>query len=683
MAGGIHNLIGSLVILPVLGAGGPGAVPLLGSDQPMAQAGRVETKESQAGPAGKPWRLPMTPAQIRKLLAEAVREQPGSFAPEVSLSFDLRGRDLAGLDLRDADLRRRDLRGWRLEGMDLTGANLEEANLPGVSLKGARLFGASTVFAKGLDLTGAQVHPFFMPGAGEPLGAIRWLDTEEGGRSGTVPPPGLVSGSDFALIFILPDGSQRKAITATGAGYYLGRAPDPRNTFLGLAVDARNTLWTLDRRKVHTHARWSSRLEDGGADLQSALHQIPMERMGELRSLQASRKGGLDLAFAHAFVILRKSGDQLGMMEFPYPKGFEGSQGLSTRDGKDLVIACRDLDRLLLTRPGEGRYRTVPLPAGTACEGLALGPGGEVWFTFTGKGGHGIGILDPPSLSATLAFLPPPTVGPELRRLGALALGPDGKSMWVCDGGGRIGRVRLGRGRLDLREFALPDGDRPLKIVPFAKDRMLFTLEGRSRIGSIRALEPVAPAGDQGTGAGEQAKGDLATSGQPRPAPARMTSRDRRERTLRHILREPGPAAGAETKASAGEAPEADRKDDPGALLQDLGVILSESALRHILGGHGYDRNPQKSQFAPAYSSREALTALLARGMDDSGAIGRIRSTTLRGSCKTLCRADGAGFVHDGKGWVATDWFVVITSLSMDGSVHIVETAHPVDPRGI
>ena len=278
------------------------------------------------------------------------------------------------------------------------------------------------------------------------------------------------------------------------------------------------------------------------------------------------------------------------------------ARAISTRDGEHLVIACRGVAALLLRRPRDGSYRLAALPDQTVCEGLARGPGGNLWFTFTGPGGHGVGILDPASLATDVHLLPPPPEGATPRRLGALALGPDRKSMWICDRGGRICRVRLEQGVLALREYALPEGDQPLTIVPFPGERMLFTVHGRSRIGSVKAVE--SPAERKARAAARTER-----------APVEAKAPKPRERAPEEKVQKPearGPAP-LETKAAsptAGPGAPAPRKEDrcPQALLRALGVILDTGARRHILNGHGYDRNPLKSQFAPAHSSPEAIT---------------------------------------------------------------------------
>jgi hypothetical protein len=105
--------------------------------------------------------------------------------------------------------------------------------------------------------------------------------------------------------------------------------------------------------------------------------------------------------------------------------------------------------------------------------------------------GHGhIGRLD--LRTWTLKPFPLPELDGAFRELHRLALGPDGNIWYTDRGAGRIGRMdRDGM----VTEFALGAGYRPEEIIKSHDGRMLFTLAGKNRIGSILVKLPLSPLG--------------------------------------------------------------------------------------------------------------------------------------------------------------------------------------------
>jgi hypothetical protein len=163
--------------------------------------------------------------------------------------------------------------------------------------------------------------------------------------------------------------------------------------------------------------------------------------------------------------------------------------------------------------------------------------------------------------------------------------------------------------------------------------------------------------------------------------------------------------AGLEAKDEAGDAPEAAAGPAPQArhagaagpgladltpreILASLNVNLGSRALRYILKQHGHGRQDRKSQFAPAWSGRNALEALIAQGLLDAGnAMARIRAPRHRfdrhGRYLTLCTLPGVGDYRHYQSRRATEKFIVVTELheSEDGPCHDVVNAYPVSPN--
>jgi hypothetical protein len=633
-------------------------------------------------------------AAIRAQLREAVRADPSAYSPATALSFDLRGVDLRGLDLRGADLHDRDLRGWRLEGLDLTGADLTKANLTGVSLRGTRLYGAATTFAKGLDLDGAQIHPFFAAQSGSGAVDLRWLDLDAGAAGS---PRCLVSCQEDPLLYLAADGSMRWGVSVTGETFSLDPAGD--HGFLGMAVDAGGRIWTLDASQMQVIVHQRGRHDDLPRRRRTSTHGLDLAHYGPLLALSPDRLGGMNLVFRHGLIRARLDGNGVLFHTNHFGAGVQLSHAVAARNGKTFGLAFANRSRVVLwsTRPDHPQT-AMDLPPDTRVGGMALGPDGRIWFSYSGKGGAGFGALDPAAETCEWIKVPDLTAGAEPRDLGELAAGAADKGVWYCDGGGRIGQIRWETDRWACQEFELAPGDHPLSLTPGHDGRMLFTLAGKTRIGSIRVAPPA-------TGEAKEARQATAAAPAPARATARIPDRLRREAAFQRDQRtatQAGESKGPESASGAGagfdpgdgKRPAASRipaggagtakpaARDPWALLRANHVLLTPARLQHIVAAHGPGRDVDKSQFARGYDTAEAILDLLARGLDDSGAIGRIRCGGLRGGFKTLCRVPEVGLYNTGSEWLHTDWFVVVSNLAMDGVTHEVVTAYPVAPNG-
>ena len=142
-------------------------------------------------------------------------------------------------------------------------------------------------------------------------------------------------------------------------------------------------------------------------------------------------------------------------------------------------------------------------------------------------------------------------------------------------------------------------------------------------------------------------------------------------------------AAGAGERKQA--APPAEPTKGPRADLAAQGVCLDPADLRHILNHHAHGcALPDKGQFAASHSTPDAMARLLARGLADSGALGRIMDGS--GRCYTKCAAEKVGwYCAHGGGLVPADHFVVVTARSWNPQLrdydHDVITAYPVHPN--
>jgi len=691
--------------------GRPGAAPRTDAPAQAAPGGPSADAKAETGPPSAP-----TLGQVHRTKAEKKAEA-------LRLAFhageNLAGRDLATLDLRGANLTGRDLRGWLLAGKDLTRAILAKANLTGVSLKGTRLFGADTRGAIGLDLTGALTLPFFVTSDRDPRGRFQYLllDDPEGQEFKAAAPLSLAAGPG-ATLWLVPGGG-RQVVSVSPLGTIYDHRPDQDLAFTGLTVDPMGRIWcALDGKLLllslngerpesftveDLKGRRPLRMDPGGKD--EVLVTLP-DRVVRYQVVGKGKDRALDTGY------------------IPHPKGCLEVQARFSRDGKVQVYAPAT-DHVLLVREYGSEFTAVlDLPKDTRCTDLAPGPGGNIWFCFTGAGGHGIGYVARTALGAALPFalelirLPSPEDGREPRELRSLAPAPDGASLWFTDGGGRIGQVTPSGVGWAIEEFPLPEGESPERIVPLGRDRMCFTLRDKNRIGSIRAVDgkesreaTAKPALGRSAGPSPAAgaltdeRGFDISVYKPKPAPprkehkAQRPERDPEDRLDAAASPEAGPSAApaAAPAAPAGPGPAAPAPRVPTAAeylaALPVRVDLYPQQLTQIVAKHGINLNPAKSQFDQPFSTERAVEALIAKGLWESGTFGLIRSgntSDLDGRRLTVCEQDGVGWYNrtrvaedsDDK-WVPTHLFTVVTEEYPDQSGHWVVSAYPERPWGI
>jgi hypothetical protein len=151
-----------------------------------------------------------------------------------------------------ADLRRRNLRFANLSGYDLTDADLSGSEcagalfrgsiLTGAKLHGTRLFGADLVGAKGLDLAGAELHPFFQAHA-EPVGQFRFLAPELA-NAAEGPYRHLVATPGGHLLWLAGPDRKFQQMSPSGPTYtFQVRDCSPR----ALVRNAQDQLWVFGR----------------------------------------------------------------------------------------------------------------------------------------------------------------------------------------------------------------------------------------------------------------------------------------------------------------------------------------------------------------------------------------------------------------------------------------------------
>lgn len=99
-------------------------------------------------------------------------------------------------------------------------------------------------------------------------------------------------------------------------------------------------------------------------------------------------------------------------------------------------------------------------------------------------------------------------------------------------------------------------------------------------------------------------------------------------------------------------------------VLSEHGVALTQRRTRRILWKHRNQAGNGKSEFAEAHSSQEALTALLAEGVQQAGGPGQVFDAD--GSYYTYCKKANVGRCLTGFGdqarWTGTDRFVIVST---------------------
>lgn len=240
---------------------------------------------------------------------------------------------------------------------------------------------------------------------------------------------------------------------------------------------------------------------------------------------------------------------------------------------------------------------------------------------------------------------------------------------------------------------------------------MLFTLEGRNAIGSIRAALRAATVLDPGH-ADHLAREAAESKQDERKAPALPASRETSSsssswevptyqprpvttaktlsREERHALHQRRVEAAEkallarlsiepkEAPAPGPATPPTDELDGLLDLLETQDVLLTPGAVRHSLVRHG-GAPDANGRWAAKWMDPQALATLVARGMLGSGAIARV--TAPDGGFQTVCESpEIVGTYRDRLGVHPTRWFRVITERhQVEGQeLQIVMTAYPI-----
>lgn len=402
--------------------------------------------------------------------------------------------DLRGANLRWADLRRCNLEGADLRGADLTGARLGSALLQGANLEGAQLYLADIAGAMGLDLKGAQLHPFFEVDEDEPIGAVKILRLSDQDQETKALPRNLVCGPDGQLFWTLGDGPVIQTMSPTGETMNVTPSGDTR--MQAMVKDSQDRMWCFGDRKlslfdlrVVAGAATGTLFETDCANfpLASTPNQVTAGTAGEVwlslpgRALQMNfdRAPG---KFDHTPYVFKDLDPAIA----------DNSRVVPSRDGNTIFFASPDSPRVFAWRKGAPKTAWLDLYTHKAAQRvipskpqrIVMGPDDRVWITQTGV--HGVTEIYPdPGGAAMATELHPVTTGKLMPGPHGIAIGPDAKMWFTATTGGHIGRIGPeGKG---FQLFELPPGIEPLEIVRAHDGRLFFTMAGRNAIGSIRA----------------------------------------------------------------------------------------------------------------------------------------------------------------------------------------------------
>ncbi len=571
------------------------------------------------------------------------------------------GARLENANLRGADFAGCDLTGARLDGADCTGASFHNATLAGASLKGTRLFQADISGATGLDLAGAQLHPFFEPAGGpEKTGALRFYHT--GGEEA----PRYLVASPWGEVF-WQEGSALRHLSPTGVQYGL-RILGENQGVKGIAKDSLDRLWVFGDRR---HAWFLlADLSPGPRSARGLCHTLVAEpdlapvaiTAGTCGDVMVSIPGGA--LHYHAYDGKFRV-DALGTLPGSGPAGVATMNAAGT----GVFLAGPERTDIRFVKVGGRGGTAIDLPAGCRVNRLVRGAGNSVWFTLTGSQ-EGIGCFDEDTRAVTFTMLAP---GGGPRVPWDLALDEDGAVWFTQRGRSCLGCLKPGGKPV---EFPLPEGFRASELVRGPGGRMFFTVEGERLIGSVLAVPAPREEKKSTSGGGW----DVAVYAPPRVERRKpLTDAERRERHGARVLAaeeryrawtESVPAPLEEVKSALIPAEPQDR-------LAALDVYLSRGALRSILAKHGFGSCPDKSQFAPEYGTPAALAALIAEGMENAGVIGRVRVTDAEGHFLTFCEKANVGTRFGSE--VPTGRFVVRTVRYFNGEhyEHDVIGAYP------
>ncbi len=570
------------------------------------------------------------------------------------------GARLENANLRGADFAGCDLTGACLDGADCTGASFRNATLTGASLKGTRLFMADASGATGLDLTGARLHPFFEPEGGpEKAGTLRFYHT--GGKEA----PRYLVASPRGEVFWL-EGSALRHLSPTGVQYGL-RILGENQGVKGLAKDSLDRLWVFGDRR---HAWFLlADLSPGPRSANGFCHTLAAEP--DLKPVAITAGTGGDVLVSipggalhyHAYDGKFRV-DALGTL----PGSGPASVATMNAAGTGVFLAGPERADIRFVKVGGKGGIAIDLPAGCRANRLVRGAGNTVWFTVTGSQ-EGIGCFDEDTRAVTFTMLAP---GGGPRVPWDLALDAEGAVWFTQRERSSLGRLKPGGTPV---EFPLPDGFRASELVRGPGGRLFFTVEGERLIGSVLAVaspweeKKAAPGG-----------WDVAVYAPPRVERRKpLADAERRERHAARVLAAEAryQAWTESTPAPLDEVKSAPIPPEPQDRLAALDVNLSWGALRSILAKHGYGSCPDKSQFAPEYGTPAALTALIAEGMENAGAIGRVRVSDAEGHFLTFCEKANVGTRFGSE--VPTGRFVVRTVRHFNGEhyEHDVIGAYP------
>jgi hypothetical protein len=190
--------------------------------------------------------------------------------------------------------------------------------------------------------------------------------------------------------------------------------------------------------------------------------------------------------------------------------------------------------------------------------------------------------------------------------------------------------------------FPLGEGIRPAQLLGGRNGTLVFTVEGRSWLGSIRVLPgPGVPA-------------DAALKAHPEAKGTRSATPERGE-----AQPEPAPATG-----------------------QGMDLQVPRQVLERILAQNGHGAaSPGQGQFAPRYGTPAQIEALLDRSLARRN-LERWPNPQVKRHYFTYCRVPGVGRVPKGDTWVDTDNFVVVTKKNHRQATglpyHTVTAAYPV-----
>ncbi|GEM_PF-2339983 len=614
------------------------------------------------------------------------------------------GANLRGADLRGADLRRLDLAGADLRGADLTHASLGGADLTGAKLEGARLFCADIGGATGLDLSGTRRHPFFEIGQDEEVGHVKTLHLGEPGHEDRGQVRNLACDGDGRIFWTRGDDPTLENISVTGLFHAMPANGDTR--LHAVVTDSLGRLWT-----VGDHLVGLAQTGVGAAVTGAPIRFSTWKKDFPAQPSQVVAGSEGDVWISLSDRAWRVSHDlATGAFEFRH-LGYRhvadaaGSLAVSSPGSTDVAFAIPEHGAILFHRGPKEEPCVFGLPPGSRPRRMVQGHGGRIWFVQTGT--PGVGEIAANGKGCRVHLLDGTKPQPH-----GIAPGPDG-CMWFTDTAGeRIGRIASGG---PITWFPLPKGSRPLDIVPANDGRMLFTLEGRNAIGSIRAAlhaattlapGPVDPMAREAAESNHderkapalpksvETSSSSSTSSsswevptyRPRPVQAaKSPSREERHALHQRRVEAAEKALAARLSLEPKEAPAPGPATPPSHELDGLldqletqDVLLTPGAVRHSLARHG-GASDANGRWAAKWRDPQALAALVARGLLASGAIARV--TASDGGFQTACESpEAVGTYRDRFGVHPTRWFRVITERHwVEGQeLQIVMTAYPI-----